>query len=187
MNPLQRRVDLVSGQGRAVPDRNAVNLGADEIVGRYDPEGGGVPVPDDGQPHAEAKAAVQNIEIMLQELDDASGPEADRIIGAIRAAVDQLRQYGDGQADADPQTREALDEYLSDVEGKLPDLPEPDEGGGEIDQAQTGVSKSLGEIAEEWFPELHQADAWGHPSQGAPGSGLAGFYAASKRTKKMRY
>jgi hypothetical protein len=128
----------------------------------------------------------QNVRDILTLVEDLKRDPNDAAkIGAIRGFLDEMRQYD--PPDTNPVKASAIDDFAEAVETFLAKIateePEPD-GAGAIGET-ANVGKSLGEIAGGWFPEIHRAGAWPFPQQGAPGSGLAGFYLAGRRVKKM--
>ncbi len=138
-----------------------------------------------GGPPEEMSQNVRDVLSLLQDLRT-NGPDPSTI-AAVRGMLDEMRMY-DPQ-ETPPEVSGPVDDFCSAVESYLAGMEssyrDPRENEGVVGNP-ANVGKSLGEIAEETFPELHRADAWGHPRRGAPGSALAQFDAASRRIGRMR-
>lgn len=160
-----------------------VDSAADMIVRPVTPAGVQPPeaAPQRLNPPPEIRQNVYDVRLLLDELD--RDPADFTKIEAVRGMLDSMRQYD--PSTTDPASAEMVDDFCEAVESKLAAIltGEPDSAGAIGETANVG--KSLGEIAAGWFPEIHRAGAWPFPQQGAPGSGLAGFYLAGRRVKRM--
>jgi hypothetical protein len=143
-------------------------------------EPGAVEVPKNGFTPDLAQD-VRDVLTLIEQIE--GGDRSSANIEAVRAMLNAMRQYDPMDPNLDSAAAAAIDDFCAAVDSWLAGVETGDRDG-RTNEGVVGnpanIGKSLGQIAEELFPEDHVADAWGKPAgrTAAPGAGLAQFYHA---------